>query len=79
MLKLYGRDTCSNCQTTKKFLEARNIEYEWIDVDHETALIEWIRKNGYTPLPMIDVGAERWNGLNINKLNAYAQKVKDGS
>ncbi len=44
MLKLYGRDTCSNCQTTKKFLEARNIEYEWIDVDHEPALIEWIRK-----------------------------------
>lgn len=76
MLKIYGRPSCSNCQTTKKILDAKNTPYEWVDVDENPEIIAWIRKNGWTPLPMIETGDERWNGLNINKLNEYIQKYR---
>lgn len=73
MIKIYGRPECSNCQKTKRILEARNCEYEWINVDEDPELLQWIRENGFTPLPMIEANGKRWNGLDINRLNAYVQ------
>jgi glutaredoxin len=32
-IKVYGADWCGDCIRAKRVLDARNVGYEWIDVD----------------------------------------------
>jgi len=60
-VKVYGADWCSDCITAKKFLDSKNIDFEYIDIsDNETA-IAFIEKvnNGKRIIPTLLIDGER--------------------
>lgn len=54
-IKVYGADWCGDCIRSKRLLEARGVEYEWIDVDVQAgAAQEAVRlANGRKNIPVI--------------------------
>jgi len=61
-VKLYTLSTCSHCRATKKFLDERNIEYSFTDVDlltgdeRKAMLDEVMKFNPQCSFPTILIG-----------------------
>ncbi|MEZ7925896.1 MAG: glutaredoxin family protein [Flavobacteriales bacterium] len=43
-VKVYGADWCSDCVTAKKFLNSKNIDFEYIDITDNDTAIAFIEK-----------------------------------
>jgi thioredoxin reductase (NADPH) len=63
-IKVYGTDWCSDCISTKKFLDGKGVDYEYIDItDNEEAIafVEQINKGRRVIPTLIVDGASHTN------------------
>ena len=75
-IKVYGADWCSDCVSTKKFLDAKGVDYEYIDIaDNEEAitLVEKINK-GRRVIPTLIVDGLSYTNPGINGLIKIIKK-----
>ena len=56
-IKVYGADWCSDCVTTKRFLEEKGIEFEYIIITNNQQAINFLEKvnNGKRIIPTLDI------------------------
>jgi thioredoxin reductase (NADPH) len=69
-IKVYGADWCSDCLNVKKFLDSKEIEYEYIDItdnQEAIALVEQIN-NGRRVIPTLMVDGVSHTNPGINGL-----------
>lgn len=52
-LKLYGTASCPQCQGAKKYLEQKQVPFEYIDVLENPEGMKELKKRGFTTLPVI--------------------------
>lgn len=77
MVTVYGRETCSNCRITKRFLDEKGIEYEYVDIDNASQEVtDWIESKSFFYLPIVKTETDEWTGLDMVKLQAYAKGIK---
>jgi glutaredoxin 3 len=54
-VKVYTTPSCPYCGMAKKYLEAKNVRYEEVDVSKDrNAAFEMVRKSGQRGVPVID-------------------------
>ena len=55
IVTVYGTTWCSDCVRSKTFLGERGIEYEWIDIDTQPDLQDYVKRlnNGTQIVPTI--------------------------
>ena len=68
MITVYTRDNCVQCNRTKATLKKRDLEYEEIEIDDETA--DSFREQGYQSLPIVVAHDETWAGFRPDKIKA---------
>ena len=69
-IKVYGADWCSDCVTTKRFLDSKGVEFEYIDItgnQQAIALVEEINK-GKRVIPTLMVDGVSFTNPGINGL-----------
>ena len=69
-IKVYGADWCLDCVSTKKFLDSKGVDYEYIDIPDNKeaiALVEQIN-NGRRVIPTIMVDGVSYTNPGINGL-----------
>ncbi|MEJ6748420.1 MAG: glutaredoxin family protein [Flavobacteriales bacterium] len=56
-IKVYGADWCSDCVTTKRFLEEKGVEFEYIIITDNQEAIDFLEKvnNGKRIIPTLDI------------------------
>ncbi len=56
-IKVYGADWCSDCVTTKRFLEEKGVEFEYIIITDNHEAIDFLEKvnNGKRIIPTLDI------------------------
>ena len=56
-IKVYGADWCSDCVTTKRFLEEKGVEFEYIIITNNEQAINFLEKvnNGKRIIPTLDI------------------------
>ncbi|MBC8167989.1 MAG: glutaredoxin family protein [Bryobacteraceae bacterium] len=56
-VKVYGADWCGPTRRTLSHLDDLGVEYEYIDVDHDSAAAEWVKRqnNGKEKKPTLEV------------------------
>tara|TARA_B100000767_G_scaffold40325_1_gene33975 strand:- start:178 stop:408 length:231 start_codon:yes stop_codon:yes gene_type:complete len=56
-IKVYGADWCSDCVTTKRFLEEKGVEFEYIIITDNQQAIDFLEKvnNGKRIIPTLDI------------------------
>jgi glutaredoxin len=59
MIKVYGADWCGDTKRTLKYLDNLNINYEYIDVEKDVSVSEWIKSQneGKERKPTLLVGS----------------------
>lgn len=59
-VKVYGADWCSDCVTAKKFLDSKNITFEYIDISIDESAVAFVEKanNGKRIIPTLVVDGE---------------------
>jgi mycoredoxin len=57
-VKVYGADWCSMTTRTLAHLERAGIEYDYIDVDTDSAASQWVKDHngGKEKKPTVDIG-----------------------
>ena len=69
MVKIFSTPSCAYCDTLKKFLESKKIEFEDIDVSKdEKALEEIIKKSGQMNVPIVDIDGQIIIGFDKEKI-----------
>ena len=73
-ITVYGTHTgCPQCNATKKFLDTKNIDYEFIDITDNESLREELRNEGYQSMPVVKTHKDVWTGFQPTKLKAHIE------
>ena len=69
-IKVYGADWCSDCVSTKKFLDSKVVDYEYIDITDNEEAITFVEKlnNGRRVIPTLMVDGISHTNPGINFL-----------
>ena len=62
MYKIYGKSSCPYCDISKELLDKCGIEYEYIDLSLDEALIESLKSQGFRTVPVIYLGSDLIGG-----------------
>ncbi len=53
VVTIYGADWCADCRRAKRYLEATEVPYRWIDVDADPSAQALVDAAGYRAIPVI--------------------------
>lgn len=69
-IKVYGADWCSDCVTAKKFLNSKEVDFEYIDITDNQQAIALVEKinNGRRIIPTLIVDGVSFTNPGINGL-----------
>jgi thioredoxin reductase (NADPH) len=69
-IKIYGADWCPDCVTAKKFLNSKEVEFEYIDITDNKEAIALIEKinNGKRIIPTLMIDGVSYTNPGINGL-----------
>lgn len=69
-IKVYGADWCSDCVTTKRFLEEKGVEFEYIIITDNQEAIDFLEKvnNGKRIIPTLDIEGVIYPNPGISRL-----------
>ena len=69
-IKIYGADWCPDCVTAKKFLNSKEVEFEYIDITDNKEAIALIEKinNGKRVIPTLMIDGVSYTNPGINGL-----------
>ena len=69
-IKVYGADWCSDCVTAKKFLNSKEVDFEYIDITDNQQAISLVEKinNGRRVIPTLIVDGVSFTNPGINGL-----------
>lgn len=72
MITVYTTKTCAYCPMVKRYLDAKNVEYEAVDVtDNSELRDEVIKKSGFTTVPITTDGKSfiaGWKPAELSKM-----------
>jgi len=58
MLTIYSKSTCPHCDSAKKFLEAKGIEFQVVNIEEDTEARTFLQSEGHRSVPQIYNGEE---------------------
>lgn len=67
---VYGAPWCPWCMKAKEFLEQRNVDFEWKDVQDQALAEEAYNKSGQAGIPVIDINGNIIVGFDIERIKA---------
>ncbi len=79
-IKIYMLPTCSWCEKLKKWLKAKKLGYEMIDVaesQNDEYRDEMIEKSSQMAVPVIDIDGEIIVGFDEKKLQKAVDKAQE--
>jgi glutaredoxin len=78
-IKLYGAQRCHKTKFYQSYLEHKNLEYTFLDVEENENAAEELRalyKNGKLNFPTLTIGDKRLRNPSETDLNTWIAKLK---
>lgn len=72
MVTVYTLPACVQCDSTKRYLKNKLIDFQEVDMSKDEEALQRVREWGYTQAPVVEFGDERWSGFRFDRLNAIA-------
>jgi len=75
-IKVYGADWCLDCVNTKKLLDSKAVDYEYIDITDNKETIAFVEQinNGRRVIPTLIVDGLSYTNPGINGLMKIIKK-----
>lgn len=55
---VYSKPGCKNCTLLKMWLNAKEVDYDEVDVTQERGALNKIREAGYSSLPVLEINGD---------------------
>ena len=70
-IKMYSALWCSDCLSAKRFLDEKNINYEYIDITNNQVAIDLVKKinNGKKIIPTFIINNKTYTNPGIKRLS----------
>ena len=68
MVILYTQPQCPTCETVKRALDVRNIQYELKDISKDEDAYKRVLELGYKRVPVLEKGADHWMGYQPSQI-----------
>jgi len=60
---VYTLPSCVQCDSTKKFLDLNEVEYNVVDMSQDETALELVKALGYQAAPVVIAGDDHWSGF----------------
>lgn len=61
--------TCQRCKVVAKHLEAKGVEFQYVNVQEDAEWAAWMRENNLSNVPQTIRGDERVEGVDFDSIN----------
>jgi glutaredoxin-like protein NrdH len=65
---VYSNPNCVQCDTTKRWLNVNNIDFDTALISESPEINDLIAKKGYLSAPVVVAGEMSWSGFRLEKL-----------
>ena len=69
MITVYSNPNCVQCESTKRFLNLKGIEFESKMISDSPEILSLIEEKGYRTAPVVVTETDSWSGFRLEKLN----------
>ena len=82
MISVYGKPNCVNCESLKRWLTTKKVDYVYKDLEQDQVSLERFQQSGMRTLPIVTVTDEKGNetnvfsGFNPNKIMELISSLK---
>lgn len=70
---IYTKPDCVQCQATLRRLDAAGVSYTLTDLSKDPDMVEHMRAAGFTTVPIVEYGEERFAGYRPDRIKALTQ------
>ena len=63
MVTVYSLPSCVQCESTKRQLKKKNIEFTEVKLHEDDAAYEMVKSLGYQSAPVVIAGDKHWSGF----------------
>jgi glutaredoxin-like protein NrdH len=73
MVTVYTLPSCVQCESTKKYLTNKDVQFEVVDLSQDETAMELVRSLGYQAAPVVIAGDDHWSGFRPDKLSSLGE------
>lgn len=70
---VYSKPACQQCTATKRYLDARGVEYTSVDITEDPTAYEYVASLGYQQAPIVQADERHWSGFRPDLLDEVAR------
>ena len=74
-ITVYTTANCVQCNSTKRYLDKNNIEYETVDLNENPEAMAMVKEMGYSAAPVVIAGDKHWSGFRIEKIKNLIAEI----
>ena len=74
-IKLYGAASCPQCRGAKKYLESKEVPFEYIDVFNDAEGMKQLDAKGLSTIPVVMSGTKYVTGFSPKEID---ELIKEG-
>ncbi len=68
MVTIYTLPACVQCESTKRYLAKKGVEFQEVSMDQNIEALEKIKEMGYSQAPVVVAGESTWSGFRLDSL-----------
>lgn len=68
-ITVYVKPACVQCDATKRYLDAKGLEYKTVDISIDTDALNTLIEKGFKAAPVIDYHGEWWAGFQPDRID----------
>lgn len=68
MVTVYTLPSCVQCESTKKYLTNKDVQFQVVDLSEDVAAMELVKSLGYAAAPVVVAGEDHWSGFRPDRL-----------
>lgn len=72
-VRVYGKPGCVQCKFTVNALDKEHIPYNYVDISMNEVAAEEIKSMGYSSVPVVIAGEQKWSGFSPDKIKGLKQ------
>ena len=73
MVTVYTLPSCVQCESTKKYLTNKDVQFEVVDLSQDESAMNLVKSLGYQAAPVVIAGEDHWSGFRPDKLSSLGE------
>jgi len=69
MVTVYTKPNCVQCNMTKKYMDARGIEYSTVDITQDSEALNKLISQGFKAAPVVNANDRWWAGFQPEEID----------